>query len=61
MKTRQGYSLWNTPVEQGHYFGGWVDGAKSLWCPDFADRQTYWTSQKTLKCCEFSIEGEKDY
>ena len=41
MKTRQGYSLWNTPVEQGHYFG-----AKSPWCPDFADRQTYKKERK---------------
>ena len=21
------------PVEQVHYFGGWVECAKSLWCP----------------------------
>ena len=30
-------------MEQVHYFGGWVDGAKSLKCPDFADRQKYRT------------------
>ena len=29
------------PVEQVHYFGRWVEGTKSLWCQDFADRQTY--------------------
>ena len=31
------------PVEQVHYFGGWVEGAKSLWCQGFADRQPYRT------------------
>ena len=30
-------------VEQVHYFGGWVEGAKSLWCQGFADRQPYRT------------------
>ena len=25
-------------VEQVHYFGGWVEGAISLWCQGFADR-----------------------
>ena len=27
------------PVDQVHYFGGWVEGAKSFWCQGFADRQ----------------------
>ena len=31
------------PVEQVHYFGGWVEGTKSLWCQGFADRQPYRT------------------
>ena len=31
-------------VEQVHYFKGWVDGAKSLWCPDFAEIQIYRSS-----------------
>ena len=31
------------PVEQAHYFGGWVEGVKSLWCQGFADRQPYRT------------------
>ena len=28
-------------VEQVHCLGGWVEGAKSLWCHVFAGRQTY--------------------
>ena len=28
-------------VEQVHYIGGRVEGAKSLWCQDLTDRQTY--------------------
>ena len=28
------------PVEQVHYFVGWVECSKSLWCQEFADRQT---------------------
>ena len=31
------------PVEQVHYFEGWVEGAKSLWCQGFAERQPYRT------------------
>ena len=27
------------PVERVHYFGGWIEGAKSPWCQGLADRQ----------------------
>ena len=30
-------------MEQVHYFGGWVQGAKSPWCQGFAGLQTYRT------------------
>ena len=30
-------------MEQVNFFGGWVEGAKSLWCQGFADRQPYRT------------------
>ena len=30
-------------MEQVYYCGGWVEGAKSLRCQDFADRETYRT------------------
>ena len=30
-------------MEQVHYFGGWVEGAKSPWCQGFAGKQTYRT------------------
>ena len=30
-------------MEQVHYFGGWVEGSKSLWCQGFTDRQKYRT------------------
>ena len=29
------------PVEQAHYFEGWLEDAKSLWCQGFVDRQNY--------------------
>ena len=31
------------PAKQVHYFGGWVQGAKSLWYQGFADRPMYWS------------------
>ena len=46
-------------MQQVHYFGGWVDGAKSLWCPDFADRQTYKKERKNLKSFEKVLVGKK--
>ena len=43
IKNKTGLQTVPRPVEQVHYFGGWVEGAKSLWCQGFADRQTYRT------------------
>ena len=46
-------------MEQVHCFGGWEDGAKSLWCPDFADRQTYKTSGAIcIKCTKPDRQAE---
>ena len=35
------------PVQQVHYFEGWVEGAKPHWCQGFADRQTHRTDGGT--------------
>ena len=38
LRNKTGLKPVSRPVEQAHYFGGWVEGAKSLWCQVFADR-----------------------
>ena len=38
-RNKTGLQPVSRPVEQVQYFGGLVDGAKSLWCLGFADRQ----------------------
>ena len=43
LRNKTGLQTVSRPVEQVHYFGGWVEGAKSLWCQGFADRQPYRT------------------
>ena len=37
-KNKTGLQPVSRPVEQVHYFGGWVKGTKSLWCQGLADR-----------------------
>ena len=37
-----------TKLTNDLYFGGWVEGLKSLWCQDFADRQTYFQYKGTF-------------
>ena len=32
MRNKTGLQPVSRPVEQVHYYGGWVEGAKSLWC-----------------------------
>ena len=45
---KKGLQYVSRPVEQVHHFGGQVQGAKSLWCQGFADRQTYRTCGSTI-------------
>ena len=41
MKNKTGLQPVSRPVELFHFFGGWVEHAKTLWCQGFADRQPY--------------------
>ena len=41
MYKKAGLQPVSRPVEQVHYFGGWVEGSKSLWCQDLAGRQKW--------------------
>ena len=41
------------PVERVHYLGGWVEGAKYLWCEDLAGRQEWW--------CQMLNSGHKSF
>ena len=47
--TSQVYNLFQRPVKQVHFFGGWVEGAKSLWRQDFVDRQSQSLSSQMHK------------
>ena len=40
-KNKAGLQPVSRPVEQVHYFGGWVEGAKSLWCQGLAGKQKW--------------------
>ena len=42
----------SNPVEQVHYFGEWVENAKSLWCSNFVNRQTHRCIKDSTKVCK---------
>ena len=41
IQNKTGLQPGQRPVDQVHYFGGWVAGGESLCWPDFADRQLF--------------------
>ena len=42
MKNKTGFQPVSRPVEQFHNFGGWVEGAKSLWCQGLSRQINTW-------------------
>ena len=46
------------PAEQVYYFGGWLVGAKTVWCQGFVDRLPYRTCGN-IRCIKFESFGEK--
>ena len=58
MNNKTGLQPVSRPVERVHYFGGWVEGEKFLWCQGFADRQPYRTGESS-RCIKVGKQQHK--